>query len=133
MKIQSLFKELPNYSPNGVSTLNRKMVRERAVELALIDGRSSLEVSGKDWDQAKRDLTHQPEIDSEREYHDSLQELEKRNSRLLFRDREIFSEHNDDQSLQSESVNENTFSNELDTPGQKLILQSDSTQRQIDE
>ena len=129
MKIQLLFKELPN----GVSYVNRKMVRERAVELALIDGRTALEVSGKDWNQAKRELTDQAEIDSEREYHDSLQELEKRNSRLLFRDRGIFSEHNDDQSLQSQSVNETPFTNKIDASGQKQILQSDSTQRQIDE
>jgi hypothetical protein len=33
------------------------MVRERAVELAVINGRSAQEVSKPDWKQAKRELT----------------------------------------------------------------------------
>ncbi len=41
----------------GVGTVTRKMVRERSVELALIDGRSAQEVSKSDWEQAKRELT----------------------------------------------------------------------------
>jgi hypothetical protein len=41
----------------GIGTVTRKMVRERAVELAAIDGRSAHEVSPGDWDQAKRELT----------------------------------------------------------------------------
>jgi hypothetical protein len=41
----------------GVGTVTHKMVRERAVELAVIDGRSAQEVSKSDWEQAKRELT----------------------------------------------------------------------------
>jgi len=41
----------------GVGTVTNKMVRERAVELSLIDGRSAQEVSKSDWEQAKRELT----------------------------------------------------------------------------
>jgi len=37
-------------------TVTRKMVRERAVELALVIGRSVHEVSKAEWDQAKREL-----------------------------------------------------------------------------
>jgi hypothetical protein len=33
------------------------MVRDRAIELAEIDGRPALEVSQSDWDQAKREMT----------------------------------------------------------------------------
>jgi hypothetical protein len=39
------------------------MVRIRAVELAIINGRSSQEVSKSDWEQAKRELTGEPEMD----------------------------------------------------------------------
>ena len=39
------------------------MVRERAVELALINGRTALEVSKSDWEQARRELTGQPDTD----------------------------------------------------------------------
>jgi hypothetical protein len=41
----------------GIGTVTRKMVRERAVELAVINGRTALEVSKSDWMQAKLELT----------------------------------------------------------------------------
>jgi hypothetical protein len=47
----------------GLGTVTRKMVRERAVELAAIDGRSAREVSKSDWEQAKRELTGEPDTD----------------------------------------------------------------------
>jgi hypothetical protein len=43
------------------------MVRERAVELAVINGRSTHEVSKSDWEQAKRELTGEPEPDLDRQ------------------------------------------------------------------
>jgi len=47
----------------GLGTATRAMVRNRAVELAVINGRSAPEVSKSDWDQAKRELTGQPNTD----------------------------------------------------------------------
>ena len=41
----------------GIGTVTRKMVRERAVELALIAGRPAIDVSKSDWEQAKQQLT----------------------------------------------------------------------------
>ena len=41
----------------GIGTVTRQMVRERAVELAVINGRSAQDVSKSDWEQAKRELT----------------------------------------------------------------------------
>jgi len=41
----------------GIGTVTRKMVRERAVELAIIDGRLAQDVSNSDWDQARQELT----------------------------------------------------------------------------
>ncbi len=40
----------------GLGTVTGKMVRERAIELSVINGRSSQEVSKSDLDQAKREL-----------------------------------------------------------------------------
>src|ERR1035437_5498266 len=37
----------------GLGTVNRKMVRERAVELAVINGRSAQDVSKSDWEVAR--------------------------------------------------------------------------------
>lgn len=48
----------------GLGTVTRGMVRERAVELAGIDGRSPQDVTKSDWDQAKRELLGGPERDS---------------------------------------------------------------------
>jgi hypothetical protein len=47
----------------GIGTVTRKMVRERAVELAVINGRSAQEASESDWEQAKRELTGDSESD----------------------------------------------------------------------
>ena len=47
----------------GLGTVTRKLVRERAIELAVINGRSFQEVSKADWEQAKRELTGDPDID----------------------------------------------------------------------
>jgi len=47
----------------AIGTVTRKMVRERATELALIDGRSGQDVTAADWAMAKRELTGEPDID----------------------------------------------------------------------
>ncbi len=47
----------------GRGTVTRKMVRERAVELAAINGRTALEVSKSDWEQAKLELTGDSDAD----------------------------------------------------------------------
>ena len=51
---------------SGLGTVTRKLVRERAVELAVINGRSTQEVSQSDWEQAKRELAGEPDPDPER-------------------------------------------------------------------
>jgi hypothetical protein len=47
----------------GIGTVTQKMVRERAVELAIINGRSAQNVSKADREQAKRELTGEPDAD----------------------------------------------------------------------
>ena len=47
----------------GIGTVTRKMVRERAVELAVINGRSAHEASKSDHEEAKRELTGDPDTD----------------------------------------------------------------------
>ena len=61
----------------GLGTVTRQMVRERAVELAVINGRSAREVSKTDWEQAKRELTGKPEIDRKEAVLDSAPESER--------------------------------------------------------
>lgn len=61
----------------GVGTVSRKMVRERAVELANMDERSEQEVSKSDWEQAKRELTGRPDIDPKEAALESVPESER--------------------------------------------------------
>jgi hypothetical protein len=61
----------------GLGTVNRKMVQERAVELALINGRSALKISKSDRDQAKRELTGEPGMDAKETALDSAPESDR--------------------------------------------------------
>jgi hypothetical protein len=61
----------------GIGTVTRKMVRERAIELAAINGRSAHETSKSDWEQAKRELTGHPDVDSKEAVLESAPESER--------------------------------------------------------
>jgi hypothetical protein len=61
----------------GIGTVTRKMVRERAVELAVINGRSAEEVSKSDWEQAKRELTGESDADPKEAILESTPESER--------------------------------------------------------
>ena len=61
----------------GIGTVTRSMVRERAVELAVINGRSAHEASKSDWEQAKRELTGEPDTDLNEAVLESAPETER--------------------------------------------------------
>ena len=61
----------------GIGTVTREMVRKRAEELALINGRSAHEASQTDWEQAKRELTGEPEMDPDQALLESAPESER--------------------------------------------------------
>lgn len=46
----------------GIGVVSRKMIRERAAEIGLINGHPASEVTKPEWDQAKRELTGGPSI-----------------------------------------------------------------------
>ncbi len=50
-------------NPAGIGTVTRKMVRQRAAELAVIDGRSEQDVSKSECEEARRELTGEPDTD----------------------------------------------------------------------
>jgi hypothetical protein len=47
----------------GIGAVSRRMLRERAVELAIINGRSAQDVSKNDWEDAKRELSGEPDVE----------------------------------------------------------------------
>lgn len=61
----------------GLGTVTRKLVRERAVELAIINGRAAADVSKTDWEQAKRELTGESDQDPKEAILESAPESER--------------------------------------------------------
>ena len=63
----------------GIGSVTRGMVRERAAELAAINGRQPHEVTGTDWDDAKRELTGGPPLDGQQTFLESAPESDRWN------------------------------------------------------
>ena len=61
----------------GIGTVTRKMVKERAIELAIINGRSAQDVSQADWEQAKRELSGGSDLDPKEAILESAPESER--------------------------------------------------------
>ena len=61
----------------GLGTVTNKMVRERAVELAVINGRTAQEVSKSDREQAQSELTGDPGTDANEAVLESAPESER--------------------------------------------------------
>jgi len=77
MKTNPLKQGVLTENSAGIGTVTRKMVRERAVELAVINGRTEQEVSKSDWEQAKRELTGEPDTDPKEAVLESAPESER--------------------------------------------------------
>jgi hypothetical protein len=77
MKTNPLKDGIISENSNGAGTVTRKMVRERAVELAIINGRTAQEVSKSDWEQAKQELTGEPDMDPKEAILESAPESER--------------------------------------------------------
>ena len=54
---QTIDPEFLDIGPDRSGTVTRGMLRQRAVELAVINGRPPHEASKSDWESAKRELT----------------------------------------------------------------------------
>ncbi len=62
---------------SGIGIVSRKMVRERAVELAAIEGRPAQDVSKSDWNEAKRQMTGESGVDPKDQLLESAPESER--------------------------------------------------------
>jgi hypothetical protein len=61
----------------GIGTVTRRMVFQRAIELSAINGGSYKAITKEDWDQAKRELTGDPDIDPKEALLESAPESER--------------------------------------------------------
>ena len=78
MKINPLKQGVLTENSTGIGTVTRQMVRERAVELAAINGRSAQEVTKSDWEAAKWELTDDPVSNTNERALESAPESERR-------------------------------------------------------
>jgi len=61
----------------GIGAVTPEMVRQRAVQLAVINGRSAQEVSASDREQAQLELTGNPEADAKEQLLESVPESQR--------------------------------------------------------
>ena len=76
MKKNPLTKGVLTVNFIGIGPVTRKMMRERAVELAIINGRPAQDVSKLDWEQAKRELTGESDMNPQEAILESVPESE---------------------------------------------------------
>jgi hypothetical protein len=76
MKKNPLNKGIIMENAAGIGTVTSDMVEARARELAAINGHGSSEPSEADYQQAKRELTGEPEMDPQEESSESIPESE---------------------------------------------------------
>jgi hypothetical protein len=77
MKTNPLKEGVVSQNSAGLGTVTRKMVRERAAELAVVDGRPAGEATMADFAQAKRELTGEPDVDPKEAILESAPESER--------------------------------------------------------
>jgi hypothetical protein len=77
VKKNPLNKGLIAEKATGIGTVSLEMVEARARELAEIAGRSPSEPSERDYEQAKRELTGEPDVDVEEATLESVPEAER--------------------------------------------------------
>jgi hypothetical protein len=77
MKTNPMKQGLLTENSAGIGTVTRKMVRERAAELAVINGRSAHDVTKTDLEQAKRELTGEPDADPKEAILEAIPESER--------------------------------------------------------
>jgi len=77
MKTNPLKEGVLTENSAGIGTVTPKMVRERAEELALIDGRPAKKPSQSESEEARRELTGDPDVDPKEELLESAPESER--------------------------------------------------------
>ena len=77
MKTNPLNKGMLTNNTAGIGPVTREMVHARARELALMAGRASSDVSQADYEQAKRELTGESDVDRQNAVLDALPETKR--------------------------------------------------------
>jgi hypothetical protein len=132
MNTNPLSKGIVAINSTGVGTVTRKMVRERAVELAVINGRAEQEASKSDWEQAKRELTGGSEMDPEQLALESAPESERWDPVPGSTGHQVPNSPSEDQDDEGRSESEQLVEKGVEEASQDQMLQAVKKQRADD-
>jgi hypothetical protein len=133
MKTNPLKQGVLTENAAGIGTVTLEMVRKRATELAVIDGRSANEVSQSDLDEAKRELTGEPESDENELALESAPESERWDPIAGSKGHKTAVTSNDDEDEEGRSDSERLVEEGVAEAGHDRMLQAAKTQRQQNE
>lgn len=106
----------------GIGMVTRGMVRERAAELAAINGRMPHEASKSDWEEAKRELTGGSELDENQTLLESAPESDRWNPIPGSPGHEAPVAFGDNEDENGRSVGERLFEEGVDEAGHDQML-----------
>jgi len=113
----------------GLGLVTRAMVRERACELAIINGHSPHEASITEWEQAKRELTGNPDIDPKEALLESAPESERWDPVPGTKGHKTFTMSGEDEDDEGRSDSERLVEEGVAEAGHDQMLQAAKAQR----
>jgi hypothetical protein len=108
----------------GIGPVTRGMVRERAAELAVINGRPAHEVSKLDWDEARRELGGGSTVDPQQELLELAPESERWDPVPGTRGHEVPTSFNDEEDEAGRSASERLFEEGVEEAAHDQMLQA---------
>jgi hypothetical protein len=133
MKKNPLNKGIIMENADGSGMVTSKMVEARARELALINGRGSSKPTEADYQQAKRELTGESEIDSQEENLESLPESEGWDPVLGSTGRQAVESLGEDEDAEGRSESAQMFEEGINEAEHDQMLRAAEADEQSDE
>jgi len=124
MNTNPLTKGVVSENFKGIGTVTDEMVEKRAVELALINGRAAKDVSETDYDQAKRELTGESDVEPEEAALELLPESEPGDPLPGATGHQVPNSIEDDEDEEGRSIGEQLVSGGLNEAEHDQMLQA---------
>lgn len=117
----------------GIGAVTRDMVRNRANELAVINGREPDGATQSDWDEAMRELTGGNELDPQQALLESAPESDRWNPIPGSPGHEAMVDFDDNEDVDGRSVDERLFDEGVDEAEHDQMLEASSKRPLQDE
>jgi hypothetical protein len=132
MKTNPLKQGLLTENSAGIGSVTREMVRQRAVELAVINGRSPENVSKSDWEQAERELMGEADMDPKEAKLESAPESDRWNPAAGSTGHKIPTAPGEDEDDEGRSDNERLVEEGIQGAEHDQMRQATTQQQQTD-